>query len=57
MAINVAEHLETLNESGALTDHEVFVLTDNSAFEGSYYKGDSTSKELRDIVFRLYKAQ
>ena len=57
LAINVAERLETLNESGALSDHEVFVLTDNSAFEGSYYKGHSTSKELSDIVFRLYKAQ
>jgi hypothetical protein len=57
LAINVAERLEALNESGALSDHEVFVLTDNSAFEGSYYKGHSTSKELSDIVFRLYKAQ
>ena len=38
-------------------DHEVFVLTDSSAFEGSYYKGHSTSKELSDIVFSLYKAQ
>jgi len=51
LAINVAERLETLNESGALSDHEVFVLTENSAFEGSYYKGHSTSKELSDIVF------
>ena len=33
------------------------VLTDNSAFEGAYYKGHSTSKELSDIVFRLYKSQ
>jgi hypothetical protein len=32
-------------------------LTDNSAFEGSYYKGHSSSKELSDIVFWLYKAQ
>ena len=41
----------------ALADHEVFVLTDNSAFEGAYYKGHSSSKELSDIVFWLYKTQ
>ena len=54
---NVAERVEELNTTQALADHEVFVLTDNSAFEGAYYKGHSTSKELSDIVFRLYKAQ
>ena len=54
---NVAERVEELNRMRALADHEVFVLTDNSAFEGAYYKGHSSSKELSDIVFRLYKAQ
>jgi hypothetical protein len=39
LAINVAKRLETLNKSGALADHEVFILTNNSAFEGSYYNG------------------
>ena len=53
----MAERLEELGTAGALADHEVFVLMDNSAFEGAYYKGHSTSKELSDIVFRLYKAQ
>ncbi len=57
LAIGVADWLETLNESGALADHKVFVLMDNSAFEGSYYKGHSMSRELSNIVFRLYKAQ
>ena len=57
LAIGVVERLERLNEGAGLADHEVFVLTDNSAFEGAYYKGHSTSKELSDIVFRLYKAQ
>jgi hypothetical protein len=51
LAINVAEQLESLNKSSALTDPEVFVLTDNSAFKGSYYKGHSMSRELSDIVF------
>ncbi len=54
---NVAERVEELNSTGALADHEVFVLTNNSAFKGAYYKGHSTSKELSDIVFQLYKAQ
>ena len=57
LAINVAERLKTLNKSGALANHKVFILTNNSAFEGSYYKGHLASKELSDIVFRLYKAQ
>jgi hypothetical protein len=57
LAINVAERLETLNKSGALANHNVFVLTNHSAFEGSYYKGHSASKELSNIVFHLYKAQ
>jgi hypothetical protein len=53
----VVKRQETLNTVNALADHEVFVLTDNSAFEGSYYKGHSTSRELSNIVFHLYKAQ
>jgi hypothetical protein len=51
LAIGVADWLETLNESGALADLEVFALMDNSAFEGAYYNGHSTSKELSNIVF------
>ena len=41
----------------ALEHHEVFVFTDNLAFEGCYYKGHSTSEELSDIVFHLHKAE
>ncbi len=57
LAIGVAERFERLNKVAGLADHEVFVLMDNSAFEGAHYKGHSTSKELSNIVFRLYKAQ
>ncbi len=32
---NVAERVEEMNRMRALADHEVFVLTDNSAFEGA----------------------
>ena len=41
----------------ALEHHEIFVFTDNSAFEGCYIKEHSTSEELSDIVFRLPKAE
>jgi hypothetical protein len=57
LAAQVAKQLETLNADNALADHKVFVLTDNLEFEGSYYKGHSTSRELSNIVFHLYKAQ
>ncbi len=53
----VAERLEELNASRSLVDYKVFVLTDNSAFKGACYKGQLASKELSDIIFRLYKAQ
>ena len=56
MAIGMVECLESLNKDAGLANHEVFVLTDNSAFKGAYYKGHWTSKELSDILFRLYKA-
>jgi hypothetical protein len=32
-------------------NHEVFLITDNSVFEEAYYKGQSPSRELTDIVF------
>jgi hypothetical protein len=57
LAINIVEQLKTLNESDALANHEVFILTDNSAFEGLYYNSHSKGRELSDIVFRLYKTQ
>ena len=57
LATQVVKRLETHNANNALTDHKVCVLTDYSAFKGSYYKGHSTSRELSDIVFHLYKAQ
>jgi hypothetical protein len=44
-------------EESTLFEHEVFVLTDNSVFEGAYYKGHSPSEKLNDIVFRLHKAE
>jgi hypothetical protein len=40
-----------------LHDHEVCLITDNSSFEGVYYKGHSPTKNLSEIVFRVHKAE
>jgi len=50
---NLTDCVERLSKESQLFEHEVFVLTDNSAFEGAYYKGHSPSEKLNDIVFRL----
>jgi len=56
-AENLTDRLERLVADGALRNHEVFLVTDNSAFEGAFYKGHSPSRELSDIVFRVHKTQ
>ena len=56
-AENLTDRLERLGSDHSLQDHEVFLITDNSAFEGAFYKGHSQSRELSDIVFRVHKAQ
>ncbi|KAL3786657.1 hypothetical protein ACHAW5_001375 [Stephanodiscus triporus] len=56
-AENLTDRVERLAGESSLFEHEVFVLTDNSAFEGAYYKGHSPSEKLNDIVFRLHKAE
>ena len=43
--------------SGSLHDHKVVLITDNSSFEGAYYKGHSPSKQLSEILFRVHKAE
>ena len=50
-AENLADRLERLVLDRSLVDHEVFLITDNSAFEGAYYKGHSPSRHLSEIVF------
>jgi hypothetical protein len=56
-AENLTDRIERLGLDTVLTDHEVLVMTDNTAFEGAYYKGHSPSVKLNDIVFRLHKAE
>jgi hypothetical protein len=56
-AENLTDRLERLVASGLLHDHEVFLITDNSSFEGAYYKGHSPTRNLSEIVFRVHKAE
>ncbi len=56
-AKNLTNRLEQLVADGALQNHEIFLITDNLAFEGAFYKGHSPSRELLDIVFQVHKAQ
>jgi hypothetical protein len=56
-AENLTDRVERLVTDKQLFEHEVFIMTDNTAFEGAYYKGHSPSKKLNDIVFRLHKAE
>jgi len=53
-AENLTDHVERLSEESKLFEHEVFVLTVNSAFEEAYYKGHSPSAM---SLFRLHKAE
>jgi hypothetical protein len=52
-ADNLVSRLEELALDGRLLDSEIFVITDNQPFEGTYYKGHSSSKKLNDIILRL----
>lgn len=36
---------------------EIFVFTDNSSFEGTFFKGHSTSRKLTAIILRLRQMQ
>jgi hypothetical protein len=56
-AENLMDRVERLVKDKLLFEHEVFVMTDNTTFEGAYYKGHSPSKNLNNIVFRLHKAE
>jgi hypothetical protein len=56
-AENLTDRLERLVASNLLHNHEVFLITDNSSFEGAYYKGHSPTRNLLEIVFRVHKAE
>ena len=50
---NLVESIEEGMQSGLLRGSEVFIFTDNTTAEGAYYKGNSDSPVLFDLVLRL----
>jgi hypothetical protein len=56
-ADNLVTRLEHLENEGQLGGAEVMVFTDNSTFEGCFYKGHSTSEKLTNIILRLRQLQ
>ncbi|KAL7525365.1 hypothetical protein ACHAXR_000975, partial [Thalassiosira sp. AJA248-18] len=56
-AANLASRVQRLAEQGGIEGREIFVLTDNSVFEGTFYKGHSSNQELHKIVLGLRKME
>jgi hypothetical protein len=54
---NLVESIEDGVNCGELADSELFILTDNTTAEGCYYKGNSDSKPLFQLVLRLRKLE
>ena len=52
-ASNLVVRIRSLAEEGRLDKREVFLLTDNQVFEGTFFKGHSNSPKLNDIIFEL----
>jgi hypothetical protein len=56
-AHNLVIRLEKLEEQGVLNGQEGFVITDNSTFESTFFKGYSTSRSLTQLIFRLRQVE
>ena len=48
--------IESVVREGKVQGQEVFLLTDNSMFELTYYRGYSMSRKFSAIILRLYQA-
>ena len=55
--LNLVEGLEAMIARGELTGAEIWLFTDNSTAESVFYKGNSTSKTLFNLVLRLRRVQ
>ena len=53
----MVEHVKTRVEKGELKDAVLFLHTDSSTVESAVDKGNSKSKELFKLVYRLQKCQ
>jgi hypothetical protein len=51
--LNLVVRLEELVKDGTLSGAEVFIFTDNSTAEAVFYKGNSSSKTLFELMLRL----
>ena len=51
----MVDRLERLVKEKELCEAELFVLTDNTTVEYTYYKGNSTSPKLFELIVRLHK--
>ncbi len=54
---NLVQSIEEGVASGKLANEELFIFTDNTTAEGCYYKGNSDSKPLFQLVLRLQKLE
>jgi len=54
---NLIHAIEDAHSKGLLAESELFVFTDNSAAEGAFYRGTSSSRRLFDLVLRLRSLQ
>ena len=50
---NLVEALEEEVSSNMLSDAELFIFMDNTTAEGAYYRGNSDSKPLFELILRL----
>lgn len=56
-ADNLVSKLEDLCKAGLLAGEDLFLFTDNSVSEGTFYKGHSKSRKLNEIILRLCKVE
>ena len=54
---NLIDGLEQQIKAGRIVGAEVFLFTDNSTAEAVYFKGNSTSKKLFELMLRLRKLE
>ena len=52
-ASNLVNKIVEKAGEGMLVDKELFIFTDNSVFESTWYKGHSSSRQLNDLILKL----